>query len=68
MLDALNGWRLVREAAQSLWRPVATSFKDVSPAGAAIAGEVDAVMQTTWDIDAPALSPVDTFSAATRRR
>lgn len=43
MLDALNGWQLVREAAQVLGRPAAASFKHTSPAGAALAGPVDDV-------------------------
>ncbi|MER5178243.1 phosphoribosylaminoimidazolecarboxamide formyltransferase [Streptomyces sp. NPDC002896] len=43
MLDALNGWQLVREASQSLGRPAAASFKHVSPAGAALSGPVDDV-------------------------
>lgn len=43
MLDALNGWQLVREASQSLDRPAAASFKHVSPAGAATSGPVDEV-------------------------
>jgi AICAR transformylase/IMP cyclohydrolase PurH len=43
MLDALNGWQLVREASHSLGRPAAASFKHVSPAGAAVAGPVDEV-------------------------
>ncbi|UXY17602.1 phosphoribosylaminoimidazolecarboxamide formyltransferase [Streptomyces cynarae] len=43
LLDALNGWQLVREASQSLGRPAAASFKHVSPAGAAVSGPVDEV-------------------------
>lgn len=43
LLDALNGWQLVREARQALGRPAAASFKHVSPAGVALAGPVDAV-------------------------
>ncbi len=35
-LDALNAWQLVRELKASLGLPVATSFKHVSPAGAAV--------------------------------
>ncbi|XP_077289912.1 bifunctional purine biosynthesis protein ATIC isoform X1 [Arctopsyche grandis] len=34
--DALNGWQLVKELKQALGLPAATSFKHVSPAGAAI--------------------------------
>lgn len=36
LCDALNGWQLVRELKASLNQPAATSFKHVSPAGAAI--------------------------------
>jgi len=43
LLDALNGWQLVHQAAQVLGRPAAASFKHVSPAGAAVAGPVDEV-------------------------
>ncbi len=35
-LDALNGWQLVRELKAALGLPAATSFKHVSPAGAAV--------------------------------
>jgi phosphoribosylaminoimidazolecarboxamide formyltransferase/IMP cyclohydrolase len=36
LLDALNGWQLVRELKLALNLPAATSFKHVSPAGAAV--------------------------------
>ncbi|XP_074594211.1 bifunctional purine biosynthesis protein ATIC isoform X2 [Brevipalpus obovatus] len=36
LCDALNGWQLVRELSKSLDLPAATSFKHVSPAGAAV--------------------------------
>jgi phosphoribosylaminoimidazolecarboxamide formyltransferase / IMP cyclohydrolase len=36
LLDALNGWQLVRELRQALDLPAAASFKHVSPAGAAV--------------------------------
>ena len=36
LLDALNGWQLVKELKKATGRPAATSFKHVSPAGAAI--------------------------------
>ncbi|XP_053684574.1 bifunctional purine biosynthesis protein ATIC-like [Sabethes cyaneus] len=36
LCDALNGWQLVRELKKSLGLPAATSFKHVSPAGAAV--------------------------------
>ncbi|XP_048730789.2 bifunctional purine biosynthesis protein ATIC-like [Ostrea edulis] len=39
LLDALNGWQLVRELKAALGKPAATSFKHVSPAGAAVGGQ-----------------------------
>ncbi|GFR79580.1 bifunctional purine biosynthesis protein PURH, partial [Elysia marginata] len=37
LCDALNAWQLVKELKQGLGLPAATSFKHVSPAGAAVA-------------------------------
>lgn len=51
VLDALNGWQLVREASQALGKPAAASFKHVSPAGAAVAGPVDDVMAGLYGVD-----------------
>lgn len=36
LLDAFNGWQLVRELKEAAGLPAATSFKHVSPAGAAV--------------------------------
>lgn len=36
LCDALNGWQLVKELKKALGLPAATSFKHVSPAGAAV--------------------------------
>lgn len=36
LCDALNGWQLVKELKNALGLPAATSFKHVSPAGAAV--------------------------------
>lgn len=36
LCDAFNGWQLVKELKQALGLPAATSFKHVSPAGAAV--------------------------------
>ncbi|MFC4138584.1 MULTISPECIES: hypothetical protein [unclassified Microbacterium] len=49
-LDALNASALVREADAATGLPAAASFKHVSPAGAAVAGTVDAVASETWRI------------------
>ena len=51
MLDALNGWQLVREAGGALNLPAAASFKHVSPAGAAVAGPVDEVTAELYGVD-----------------
>jgi phosphoribosylaminoimidazolecarboxamide formyltransferase/IMP cyclohydrolase len=48
LLDALNGWQLVREAAEATGLAAAASFKHVSPAGVAVAGPLDDVAATTW--------------------
>jgi AICAR transformylase/IMP cyclohydrolase PurH len=52
LLDALNGWQLVRAASTSLGAPAAASVKHVSPAGAALAGTVDAVTADLYGVDA----------------
>lgn len=44
-LDALNGWQLVKELKEATSMPAATSFKHVSPAGAAIGLELDETMK-----------------------
>lgn len=48
VLDGIGAWRLVREAAWSLAKPAAASFRHVSPAGAALAGDLDEVMVERW--------------------
>ncbi|MFI7529506.1 phosphoribosylaminoimidazolecarboxamide formyltransferase [Nocardia salmonicida] len=50
LLDALNSWQLVREAALALDTPAAASFKHVSPAGAAVAGRLDAVITELYGV------------------
>ncbi len=36
ILDAFNGWQLVRDLKKATGLPAANSFKHVSPAGAAV--------------------------------
>ena len=55
--EACSDRQLVRDAASALARPVATSFKHVSPAGAAASGHIDAVMEETWAVESRVLSP-----------
>jgi phosphoribosylaminoimidazolecarboxamide formyltransferase/IMP cyclohydrolase len=64
-LDALNVWPLVREVAQGTGRPAAASFKHVSPAGAAFAGDVDSTVRRAFDVGA---SPGPLTSAYLRAR
>ena len=40
-LDAFNGWQLVKELKEATGLPAATSFKHVSPAGAAVGLPLD---------------------------
>ena len=58
MLDALNSWQLVREASGALNRVAATSFKHVSPAGAALAGTIDDVTADLYGVDRVSLGQV----------
>ena len=51
LLDALNAWQLVQQASRALGKPAATSFKHVSPAGAAVAGTVDEVTAELYGVD-----------------
>lgn len=48
VLDALNAWQLVREANAAIGAPAAASFKHVSPAGAAVTGDLDETMRDVW--------------------
>lgn len=58
LLDALNAWQLVSAASLALDVPAASSFKHVSPAGAAVAGDLDEVMEHTWRVRGAELSPL----------
>ena len=58
-LDAFNSWQLVRDLKKALGMPAAASFKDVSPAGAAIGMPLDDTLRAMYHIDADAeLSPL----------
>ncbi len=58
LLDALNAWQLVRQASRALGRPAATSFKHVSPAGAAVSGPIDEVTAGLYDLDPAQVTPL----------
>ena len=59
LLDALNGWQLVCELKKATGLPSATSFKHVSPAGAACGRPLsDVLKKIYWVEDAGELSPL----------
>ncbi len=58
-LDAFNGWQLVRELKKATGLPAATSFKHVSPAGAAVGLPMsDTLKKIYWVDDMGDLSPL----------
>ena len=59
LLDAFNGWQLVRELKKATGLPAATSFKHVSPAGAAVGLPLsDTLAKIYWVDDLGELSPL----------
>ena len=50
LLDALNAWQLVAEVRQATGLAAATSFKHVSPAGAAVACELDPALAEAYEV------------------
>ena len=59
LLDALNGYQLVKELKRATGLPAATSFKHVSPAGAAIGRPLtDTLKKIYWVDDLGELSPL----------
>ena len=58
-LDAFNGWQLVKELKEATGLPSATSFKHVSPAGAAVGLPLDETLaKIYWVDDYKSLSPL----------
>ncbi len=58
-LDAFNGWQLVRDLKKATSLPSATSFKHVSPAGAAVGLPLsDTLAKIYWVDDMEELSPL----------
>ena len=59
LLDAFNGWQLVRELKAATGLPAAASFKHVSPAGAAVGLPLSEVLKKIyWVDDLGELSPL----------
>ena len=66
LLDALNGWQLVRELRTATGLPAAASFKHVSPAGAAVAVEMSDTLKKIYFVDDLTLTPLATAYARAR--
>ena len=66
-LDAFNGWQLVSELKKATGLPAATSFKHVSPAGAAVGFPLDETLaKIYWVDDLGELSPLASAYARAR--
>ena len=66
-LDAFNGWQLAKELKQATGLPAATSFKHVSPAGAAVGLPLSEVERKIyWVDDLGDLSPLASAYARAR--
>ena len=67
LLDAFNGWQLVRELKKATNLPAATSFKHVSPAGAAVGLPLtDIEKKIYWVDDMGELTPMASAYARAR--
>ncbi len=67
LLDALNGWQLVSELKAACGLPAATSFKHVSPAGAAVGLPLsDTLKKIYWVDDVKTFSPLSCAYARAR--
>lgn len=66
LLDAFNSWQLVKELKEATRLPAAASFKHVSPAGAAVAVEMNDTLKKIYFVDDVKLSPLATAYARAR--
>ncbi len=58
LLDAFNGWQLVKELKEATGLPAATSFKHVSPAGAAVGKPLSDTLKQIYFTDGVELTPM----------
>ncbi|MBU3098024.1 MULTISPECIES: phosphoribosylaminoimidazolecarboxamide formyltransferase [Clostridium] len=65
-MDAFNSWQLVKELKQAIGLPAASSFKHVSPAGAAVGIPLSDVLKKAYFVENIELSPVATAYARAR--
>ncbi|MBQ8636887.1 MAG: phosphoribosylaminoimidazolecarboxamide formyltransferase [Clostridia bacterium] len=66
LLDAFNGWQLVNELKKATGLPAATSFKHVSPAGAAVGLPLSDTLKKIYWVDDLELSPMANAYARAR--
>lgn len=66
LLDALNGWQLVKELKKATGLPAATSFKHVSPAGAAVGLPLSDTLKQIYFVDDVELTPLANAYARAR--
>lgn len=66
LLDALNAWQLVRELKETTGLPAATSFKHVSPAGAAVGLQLTDIEKLIYRISQNELSGLASAYARAR--
>lgn len=65
LLDALNGWQLVKELKAATGLPAATSFKHVSPAGAAVGTPLSDTLKKIYFVDDVEMTPMaDAYARA----
>lgn len=65
-LDAFNSWQLVKELKEATGLPAATSFKHVSPAGAAVGLPLSDVLKKIYAVEDLELSPLANAYARAR--
>lgn len=58
LLDAFNGYQLVKELSEATGLPAATSFKHVSPAGAAVGTPLSDTLKQIYFTDGVTLTPM----------
>lgn len=58
LMDALNGWQLVRELKEATHLPAAASFKHVSPAGAAVGLPLTDTLAAVYRTGGTRISPL----------
>ena len=65
-MDAHNGWQLVKELKAATGLPAATSFKHVSPAGAAVAQPLTDTLKKIYFVEGMELTPLASAYARAR--